>query len=331
MDIKQIIITALVAGTNLTTFARDLETGSKDTIFVGELKVSPSVVELNATQQSKILVLKRVTEILESQLVSALNSTRQFQLVDRKRMAEIREEQKLGELGQIDLNDKNVAQSMKLAGAKYIFQPQIDAFEDISETSQYQQIGRTSVSRKIFISAVVQIVDTTTGELLPDSPSVQLEKLDTVNLAKNGQALASDQFVVSLAKEVANQLAQKVVGTLRPAKVLTLTGNQAMINRGTEAGFKTGDIVEIYAVDKIIDEDSGEIFLNEVPVAQAKVVRGDTKQCFAILQGDNMGAQKGCVVRIIESTPVSVSPSASAAPEAKGYSTPGSSDKPVTF
>ena len=323
----------LLGVSTMVSAQQDLSKGVKDTVFVGDLKVAPSVMELSKGN-GKSLQLKRISETLESQFISALNGTRQFQLLDRKRLGDIREEQKLTELGQIDPNDKNAAKAMKLAGAKYAFLPQLDAFEDRTEVSQYQQVGRTSINRKLFLSGVVQIVDTTTGMLLPDSPSVQLEKLETIAMAQQGTPLESDQALVMLAKEMANQLCQKVIGLLRPAKVLIVTGKQIMINRGTEAGFNAGNLVEVYAVQEIVDNDTGEKFRNEVPVGQAKVIRGDSKQSFAMIEGDDMGIQKDCVVRVTQVAPLTPQQGGvvPATPQAGGHGTPpGSSDKPLKF
>lgn len=306
---------------------QDLTKGSKDRVFIGDLSVAPSVTQLNK-DTGKESPLRRISDTLKSQFTSALNGTGQFELLNRDRLDAIREEQKLTLLGQIDPNDKNAAQALKLAGAKFALLPQLDAFEDRSEVTQFQQVGRTSMKRKLFLSCVVQIVDTTKGTLLPDSPSVQLEKYESVEMAQQGAPMASDQVLLELAKDMANQLCQQCVNRIRPAKVLTVTGKQIMINRGTAAGFKVGAMVEIYAGQEVVDEDTGEKFVNEVPVGQAKVVRAEPKQSYAMIEGDDMGIQKGCVVRVLPA------PAANAAPlnpAGGGSSSPGSSEKPLNM
>jgi curli biogenesis system outer membrane secretion channel CsgG len=317
--------------------AAELSTGEKDTIFIGALKVQPSVIEL-AEKKNRLSELKRTFNSLESQFISALNATRVFQLVERSRKADIELEQGFAAVA-VDPNDKNAAQTGKMAGAKFAFLPQIDGFEDRSETVDYQAIGRSSLSRKLFLSAVVQIVDTTTGKLLPDSPSIQLTKTEEVENARIGQASGSDEVIVALAKEMAKKLSQEVVALLRPAKVLTVTGKQVMFNRGSEAGFTKGDLVEIYAVQNVKDEDTGEVFRNEVPVGQAVINRIDKNQSYAAISGDDMGITKGCVVRFMK-TATSRAAEGEPPPDAtqpefgtKGDagSTPGSSEKPLKW
>ena len=317
--------------------AAELSKGEKDTIFIGPLKVQPSVIEM-AESKNRKAELKRVFNSLETQFISALNATRVFQLVERNRKADIELEQGFAAVA-VDPNDKNAAQAGKMAGAKFAFLPQIDGFEDKSETIEYQAIGRASLNRKLFLSAVVQIVDTTTGKLLPDSPSIQLTKTEEVENGRIGQVSGSDEVIVALAKEMAKKLSQEIVAFLRPAKVLTVTGKQVLINRGSEAGFNKGDLVEIYAIQSVKDEDTGEEFRNEVSVGQAVISRIDKSQSFATISGDDMGITKGCVVRFVktaasrasEAEPPPDTTQPNFEPKGDAGTTPGSSEKPLKW
>ena len=131
-----------------------------------------------------------------------------------------------------------------------------------------------------------------------------------------------------LAKSMANQLSQKVVALLRPAKILAVTGKQIMINRGTEAGFQAGCKVEVYATQDTTDPDTGEIFRNEVPMGKALVVRADPKQSFAMIDGEDNGIAKGCVVKVVG---IGMPPGAQLMQQNEAPISPGSSEKPVKF
>ncbi len=310
--------------------AAELSQGEKDTIFIGELRVQPSVIEA-AEKQGRSLELKRVIQSLDSQFINALNGTRVFQLVERKRKGDIELEQGFAAVA-VDPNDKNLAQSGKMAGAKFAFLPQIDGFEDRAETVEYQAIGRAALNRKIFLSVVVQVVDTTTGRLLPDSPSVQLNKIESLEGVRTGQAVSSEQITVELAKEMARTLSHELIALLRPAKVLSVTGKQIMINRGSEAGFGKDEMVEIYATQNVKDEDTGETFRNEVPVGQATIARLDKKQSYATVVGEDLGIAKGCVVRVMKSSAKAGPMGQAAAPgDNLDQPTPGSSEKPLKW
>lgn len=274
-------------------FAEDLTKGGKDTIFIGEILVQPSVTEL-AVKQKHDLDLKRVVESLDSQMITSLNAAQVFQLVDRKRFNDILSEQKFASVT-VDPNDKNLAKGAKLAGAKFVFLPQIDGFEDktTSKTvkSDFLELSKTTSRRSIYLSVVVQILDTTTGALLPGSPSV------TVDTSMVPADITGDRFYVELAKVAATKLAQNAISQLRPPKVIDVTGDQIMINRGIDTGFVVDTPIDIYAVKEVKDEDTGEIYRSEIPVGKAKVIRGDSKQSFATIVGDNLGIAPGCIAR----------------------------------
>ncbi len=315
-----------------------LSQGNKDTIFIGKMKVQSSAKQM-ADRHGKGLELDRVAQSLETQFISAVSATRVFQLVDRKRIAEIQREQAFAAVSVA----KDAVQIGQMTGAKYAFLPEIDGFEVRSDVDSYQAIGRESVKNTYYLSALVQVVDTTTGELLPDAPSVQVSKVETIKMARTGGAQASDRLLVELAQEMAGRLSREVIGLLRPAKVLDVTGTQIMINRGEDAGFQTGEGVEIFAVKKVVDPDTGESFSNEIPVGKAKITRSDPKKSFAILSGENLGVSPGCLVKISQrpsssrlAPPVtfsggerktgSATSARSASPE-----TPGSSSKPLNW
>ncbi|MDP8214158.1 MAG: CsgG/HfaB family protein [Candidatus Euphemobacter frigidus] len=317
-----------------------LTQGKKDTLFIGAMKVQSSVRQL-AVREGTELELNRVAQSLDSQFINAVSATRVFQLVNRKRIKDIQLEQAFAAVS-VDPNDKNAAQTLKMSGARYAFLPQIDGFQLRTDTDVYT-VGRESQTRKFYLSVQVQIVDTTTGELLPDVPSVQLNEVEIIKMAGVGKAQGSDQVLVTLARKMASRLSREVIALLRPAKVLTMTGNQIMINRGTEAGFQPGVRVEIFAVQEIIDDDTGETFRNEIIVGEATVRRGDTKKSFAEVTGENMGIAKGCIVKaagrtaapkMLETTTWSggkEKAGTEVAPLKSSPETPGSSEKPLTW
>lgn len=279
--------------------AAELSRGEKDTIFIGDLKVQPAVVEM-AEKDGRAAELKLLYQSLDTQFISTLNATRVFSLVERKRKWDLELEQSFAAVA-VNPDDRNLAKTGMMAGAKFAFLPQIDAFQDKQIITEHPAIGRVSVTREILLSAVVQIVDTTTGKILPDSPSVHLTKKRELRSVRREEAVMDVADLVELAKVVARRLAQESVAYLRPAKVLAVTGKQVMINRGSEYGFAMGDLVDIFAVQNVKDEESGETFRNEIPVGQGIIVRVDKQQSYAKITGEDLGIVKGCVVRFTKS------------------------------
>jgi len=284
----------------LPCLGQELASGGKDTVLIGRLNVLPSVIE-SAKQQGKTLELKSITDALESQFITAVSATRVFEVVERKRKDDLELEQAFAAVA-VDPNDKNAAQLGMMAGVKYAFLAQVFSFEDRANVIQSRLTDASVSQRKIYLAGLVQVIDTTTGKMLPDAPSVEVSK------TLSGPAAESNRAFVELAGEMATKLSQAVVSLLKPAKVLAVTGPQVMINRGSESGFSVGAVVNFYAVQEIKDPDTGEVFRNEIPVGEGKIIRADTKKSFAMIVGDNMGIAAGCVAI---STPVEVAPAPS--------------------
>lgn len=324
-----------------TVRAAELSAGEKDTIFIGPVKVQSSIEE-QAELRGTGVELDRVTQALEAQFINAVSATRVFQLVNRSRLSELNLEQSYASVA-ADPEDEKAAKMLRMTGARFALLPEIDGFEDRSDIDTYEGIGRSSMTRTVFLSAQVQIVDTTTGELLPDVPTVQMSKVETVEMARSGNIQKSDRLLVDLAGEMANALSQRVIGMIRPAKILSVTGTQVMINRGSPAGFVPGARVEIFAVQDIVDEDTGESFRNEIPVGEAEVSRGDSKKSFASIIGEDLGVTKGCIVKVMPQAGTGITlPKATwsggkretgteVAPGSVSPDTPGSSAKPLSW
>ncbi|MFA4945216.1 MAG: CsgG/HfaB family protein [Lentisphaeria bacterium] len=304
-----------------------LTQGGKDPVAIARVKVLPSVAEAAKARQGE-LALKRITETLEAQFTPVLSSTRVFDLVERTQKADLELEQAYAAVA-VDPNDKNAASALKMAGVRFLVMPQVTAFEDRTDVSVYQVSGLANVQRRIYLAARLQIVDATTGKLLPEAPAAEVRQLVQIDQDVNADRAKSDEFLVGAADEMARQLCWKLVASLRPAKVLALTGDQVMINRGTDAGFAKGLKVGIFATEAVTDEDTGEMLTNEVPVGKATVVRAEAGKSFAKVEGENLGIAKGCVVRAdLESLP----PPAPAAPAAPAAPLPaGSSEKPLQW
>jgi hypothetical protein len=315
-------------------YADGLSKGKKDSILIAGVNVPASLVE-SSKAAGTYKELERLSESLGAQLEVAISSTRIFQIVERERLNELQLETDFNASGgtgsEVDVKQFDVT------GAKYVLFPKVTAYELKKAVSKYGAIDRQSTS--VIISATVnsKIVDTSTGIALPDIVSINKSIIQNYDLSKIGTVISVDILVDNLSKKISDATAWGLVNMLRPPKVLAVTSGQAMINRGETAGFLKGISVKIYAIEVIIDEDSGESFDNEVEVGEAIVTRSNAKQSYATIQGEDLGVSKGCVVRVVSSPAnagVEVEGRAEStfgtnpATEKKEKLTPGSSAKP---
>lgn len=324
------ILTLLIMALSLPllAIAAELSQDEKDTIFIDTVRIPPSLLE-KVQRDNTSLALQRAAATLEAAFTNALSATRVFQLVERQELETLGQEQELTDGGMVDAEYPHAARFGRLHGAKFVLIPTLDAFEELTTSKRYSASGRSDVTRTHFLSATIRIVDTKTGTLLPEAPSVQRKVSEVLRNIREDQVGSGEEFLATQVKELARQLAQESVSMLRPAKVLKVSGKQILINRGSEAGFNLGDQVEIFAVENIRDEESGETYRNEIPVGQAEIIRIDKKQSFAMINGDDLGITTGGIVKIFRAANAGSQSDKDLPPPV--LEPPGSSEKPLKW
>ncbi|MCF8054642.1 MAG: CsgG/HfaB family protein [Deltaproteobacteria bacterium] len=295
-----------------------LALAKKETVIIGPVLISPEVIAL-AEKEGKKEELFTVARSLSAQFIPAIAAINVLDIVERSRKDVIELEQDFASVA-VDPDDKFLAKSGKMAGAKYVFLPQIDGFYDNVEITEHTAIQRKSLKREVFLSAIVQVVDTTTGKVLPSAVGVQMLEKEEFRSAINPQS--GQQILLSLSNKMARSLAQGSVAGIYPAKVLTVSGNKLMFNRGLNAGFSDGDLVGIYTAQEVLDEDSGAILYNEMLIGRAVISRAEKAQAYASIKED-FGILKGCIVRKDNGV--------EAQPTKEPAVSPGSSERPVNW
>lgn len=268
--------------------------GRKNAIIIGKTNVAESV-DVASKRRGTSLDLEKFTDALNTEFISAINSFSVFQIVERDRKEDLELEQAYADIA---VGGGEKAKMFQMRGAKYILLPEIDSFEVTESRTNYHAIARTTVNRSISSSVTLKIVDTTTGEVLPISPSLQKSTASAATLARLGTSVASDNSILSLAKLMANELVKQVIDGLYPPKVLLVKDNEVMINKGKSSGFITGRGVDFYQTSDVEDEDSGEIFKDEVLVGSGIVVRADEKKCYVKVNSGKEKISKGNVAKL---------------------------------
>jgi hypothetical protein len=115
-----------------------------------------------------------------------------------------------------------------------------------------------------------------------------------------GGAPSSVHFT-KMAKAVAAQMADQLVDTVFPMKVLNVQGDKVWINRGQDGGLKKGDVLIVFRPGvALIDPDTGEnLGSAETEIGKIKVVRVNPKFTIAkvITKGATEAIQRGDIVR----------------------------------
>jgi len=214
-------------------------------------------------------------------------------------MQEILEDQDLQEVF-ADPSDPNSAKKFKQAGAKYVVTVKVDGFQDRLEKLHGPGGQLLARKRTIRVSAVAQIYDTTTMELL-ESANFQLEKTEGGRVTPNSSTntLSSERLLTELSRQMAHKAANRVIDVLFPAVVLVRRDAIITFNRGDGTNVEKGQEWDVFAKgEELIDPYTGaSLGAEEVLVGKAEVIRITPKFSQARLVED-FGVERGNVMRL---------------------------------
>lgn len=269
----------------------------KATLAISAVKPTPSL-QGAMEKAGKKDSIGRVIEAVDSQLIDRVNATRKFEIVGRSDLGAVLKEQELGGSGNVDA--KGAAKAGKLAGAKYLLVTTVDDFEDSTERMEFKTLNKVGLKRKVRLSAIGKIYESSTGKLL-ESASIQVERKDdrsdSTALTKNAEA--TDALLLDAVREAAERIANRVADVAFPARVLAKRDKTITINRGDGGGVSVGQVWKVFALgEELIDPDTKEsLGREEVQVGKARITAVNPKTSTAEIL-DDTGIDKGAVLRL---------------------------------
>ena len=275
---------------------------AKKTIGIGAVEVTPAMLQ-SASADGTRDVLSRISQSMDGQLIDKIHNTRKFDVFSRSDLDKILKEQEFANSGNVDVTDPNAAKAFMLGGIQYTLTTSISDFQDYKETAYFEGLGETISKRNIRLGAVAKIYDTTTGKLL-ETANFQLDTGGHEEKSKfvvSSSGLRSDKYILELATEMADRIANRVVDVLYPARVLAVTGDQVTINRGDGTGIEVGQTWSVYALgEALIDPDTGEsLGQEEISIGTVEIKRVNPKTSIGIAT-ENYGIERLQVIRIAD-------------------------------
>lgn len=244
--------------------------------------------------------LERVLQSMDSHLVSALGQTRRFTVVARSDWKSVMKEQDFSASGNVD--PASAAKIGKALGAKYVLETTITDFQDYIETARFETIDKTAQKRILRFGAVAKLYDSTSGALV-ESAEFTITNSDIADLPSYSQRSGNlnDALINDISRLMAKKIASRIADIAYPAKVLSVIGNQIIINMGDYSDIAVGDVYKIVAQgEAMVDPDTGEKLGNaEADVGSAVITEVLPKFSKAKLL-ENFGVQKGAVARKIQ-------------------------------
>ena len=271
--------------------------------LVSTLTAKPSLIVI--TNLEKMVAIKAVDDVNVAKglsrlgrtflptLQSQLQATKAYQLVNRNDFSTL--------LKEIDFNASGlvgepIAKKFKLQGADLIMIVEYIDVEYLANKRVFELTDTTEETITLNATISVKILNTSTAIVEQALPVVEVNLIQVNSQIRVGDKVSSSNLWSKAGSQLATKLVKSLLSVGSPAKVLAVNGKQVLVNKGALFGFEKGLKVKFYVLQKIIDEESGDVFTNEVPVGFGKVVRGDDRKCFVEV-GEDLGIAKGCIVQ----------------------------------
>jgi hypothetical protein len=237
---------------------------------------------------------------LLAEIEASLQATRKFEVLTRQKetLGAILKEQ---EFAKSDFAKGDAAQEGQFENANFLIVPTVQDFKFYRSAKPVPNISNKYIRRDSGLLEInAQVVDTESGAIkttfyLKSSFGTK----DEVVNSKGGSP--STVHFEKMAKKVSAQMADQLVDTVFPMRVLNSKGNQVWINRGKDGGLKVGDILNVYRPgEELTDPDTGErLGSAEMLIGKIKVARVNPKFTIAEIQakGTKEPIEKGDIVR----------------------------------
>lgn len=237
---------------------------------------------------------------LLAEMEASLQATRKFEVLSREKssLLAVREEQKFAKS---DLTKGNAAREGALENADYLIIPTVQGFVFSRSVSSVPNLADKYIQKdsgRLEINA--QVLDTSTGAI-KTTFYMKADFATEGKVVNSSGGQPSSVYFTNMAKKVSAQMADQLVDTVFPMRVLNSQNKQVWINRGDDGGLKTGDTLNVYRPGaELIDPDTGEkLGSAETLLTKVKVVRVNPKFTIAEISGKdpNEPIQKGDILR----------------------------------
>lgn len=271
------------------------------TMAVLPFQISPVIQTVNVGNLSITRTL--VEREFSNQLINFLTKSRKFNMLTRTQIQKVMDENKLTESdwakpGQIE-------KMGKLLVADYLVTGVINRLEFQVIQQNIQITGETTPRVVATFKCQFQVIESSSGKIvMADQVINKLKSMDVrreIPVSERKDWTLSD-FKDLLFTKTASEVGNSILAGVYPVKIVEVTGNNVVLNRGKGAGVAAGQIYLIVNQGKpIIDVDTGEslggseeevgtieITSVEVKFSKAKILTGAGK----IQYGDICRLQK---------------------------------------
>lgn len=240
------------------------------------------------------------TSVLTEKLKTALAETHKFEILERQDVDMLADEIRFAHSRMGDAS--HGPKKGKMVGADYMVTGEISLIQansgsrPIPATNRYNQITTGT------IIADIRIIDTQRASVAT-AAKIEASSSRSIITASSSPGTVDDLFMEDLQRQLVEKMANKVIETVFPIKIVQMDSDIAYLNRGEGGGLNVGDHLTAYELGKaIIDPDTGEnLGSTERPVATLQVIEVLPKVCKARIVDSHGSIANGMVVRLTPS------------------------------
>lgn len=216
-----------------------------------------------------------------SHLVDALVNCRKFDVLERETLGAAIKEINFGESDYADA--AKVVRIGQMLNADYVVVPEIRYINVIALEKEVPYVADRQLQYRGKLSMNIRTVDVKTSKIVASGMG-ETSWTNRVRRTAESPALPIKDFVSKLYAESAKEEAARIIDAAYPIKVVAVTENTCVINRGVGA-ITEGEVLGVYSPgEMMMDPDTKEsLGYQEIKLGLIKVVKVDPKTATAVI------------------------------------------------
>lgn len=247
-------------------------------------------------------------------LVDALVNARKLDVLEREDLKSIIKEIDFGDSEYADIN--KAVKIGQMSGADYVVLPVITTLVVDKRREQVPYVGQSQEKIRAFFRTVVRTVDVKSGKIVASFPN-EVERTARVR-ERDTPALVVADAISGMYKDAALKEAASIVDVAYPIKIVSIDGDNVIVNRGRGA-IVPNEILKVYSAGEImVDPDTKDnLGYNEAYIGSIKVTEVNEKISKGVVTDRKGEIQKLSICRRDKTPSTKIDPMAAPQPAPK--------------
>ncbi len=244
-------------------------------------------------------------------LVDALVNARKLDVLEREDLKSVIKEIDFGDSEYADIN--KAVKIGQMSGADYVVLPVITTFVVDKRREQVPYVGQSQEKIRAYFRTVVRTVDVKSGKIVSSFPN-EVERTARVRERDTPSLVVADA-ISGMYKDAAIKEAASIVDTAYPIKIVSIEGDNVIVNRGRGAIIKD-ELLKVYSAGEVmLDPDTKEsLGYNEGYVGAIKITEVNEKVSKGVIV-DQKGEIKRLSICRRDKVPTTMEPLVKPAPK----------------